>query len=116
MIPFSKVSNQVFSWFLIAFLSVAIICLSYVLFRSIKKNLELVERHEELGTQVEESLDILNDCYARISKVIELPVVSDDPVVKQLIQDIVRCRNSILLIANKLVVFDTVIEEEEDVN
>ncbi len=95
-----------------AFLA-TIAVLLVLLFLSIKKNLEFEDRFEEIGTQTEESLDILNDCYQRIAKVTEMPVGSDDPIVQQLLADIRHAKHAILLVANKVVTFDRDEDEQE---
>lgn len=77
------------------------------------KCLELAEKIEELGEQVDESLDIIDDCYKRISQASEIPVTSDDPVVQQFVSDVKRTKDALLLIANKVIVFDTT-EEDND--
>lgn len=57
----------------------------------------------ELEEQVEESLDIIDNCYSNITEISRHPVVSDEPIVKQLLGEIRDCRYSLLLIANKLI-------------
>lgn len=94
-------------------LSVLVAVLGTSLFLSVKRNLELEDRFEEVGDQVEESLDILNDCYQRIAKVAEMPVTSDDPVIVQLLSDIKLTKHAILLVANKVVTFDRTEDEDE---
>lgn len=64
------------------------------------------DKFAELGEQIEESLDILNQCYFRISKTAETPVTSDDPVVQQLLSDVADTRHAILLVANKVITFN----------
>lgn len=94
-------------------LLIVIVGLITLLYFSVKKNLEFEERFEEMGVQTEQSLDILNDCYQRIAKVSEMPVGSDDPVIQQLLADIKHTKHAILLVANKVVTFDRVEDEEE---
>lgn len=52
--------------------------------------------------EIEESLDILDSCYGRISQVLEVPVGSDDPFVKTVVDEIKRAQEAILLVANKV--------------
>jgi|SRR6478735_4090524 len=94
-------------------LSVAVVVLGLLLFFSVRHNLQLEDRFEEVGIQVEESLDIINDCYQRIAKVAEMPVGSDDPFVQQLIADIKHTKHAILLVANKVITFDRDEDEQE---
>jgi CHASE3 domain sensor protein len=88
------------------------VILALALMISVRKNLDLSERFEEMGLQVEESLDIIDDCYQRITKATEIPVTSDEPVVQQLLSDIKYTKHAVLLIANKVITFDN--EEDED--
>jgi hypothetical protein len=91
-----------------------IVMMAIALFFSVKRNLELDDRFDELGDQVEESLDILDDCYQRIAKVTEIPVTSDDPVIQQLLSDIKYTKHAILLVANKVVTFDRTEDDEQE--
>ena len=87
-------------------ITLGLVSLSFVLgtllFFSIKKNLQLVERLDEISTQVEESLDILDEYHQRIDLKSRTEVLFDDPLVKDLIQDIKGCKSAVLLIANKV--------------
>lgn len=80
---------------------------------SIKRNLEMADKIDELGDQVEETLDVIDGCYQRVAKVIEMPVATDDPVIQQLVSDIKYTKQALLLIANKIVTFDQNEEESE---
>ena len=51
---------------------------------------------------IEESLDIMDERYTSISKVLEIPLFYDSPEVRKVLKDIAGCRNSILYIANVL--------------
>ena len=101
------------TYIFIGFLIVIIATLAIALAYSVKRNLEFSEKFEDMGEQVEQSLDILNDCYQRIAKVAEKPVTTDDPVVQQLLADIKHTKNAILLVANKVVAFDEPEDEQE---
>ncbi len=52
---------------------------------------------------IENSLDVLDERYHSISKVLEIPIFYDSPQVKQVIEDIKNCRDSLLVAANELV-------------
>ena len=51
---------------------------------------------------VTESLDILDVHHNNISKVLEIPIFFDSPQVRQVVQSIKACRDSILYIANNI--------------
>jgi len=75
--------------------------------------LELNDKHEELADQIESSLDVLDDCYQKIAKVAETPVASDDPVVRELLHDVQRAKDAVLLVANMIVSFDQPVDDGE---
>ena len=55
-----------------------------------------------LEEEIESSLDILNDRYESMSKILEKEVFFDSVEVRQVIEDIRLSHNAILIIANKL--------------
>jgi hypothetical protein len=56
----------------------------------------------DVEDQVEESLDILNECYGRLSKIAKLDVMVDEPVVRDMVQTLKKSIDAILLVANKV--------------
>jgi len=91
---------------------VAIIFLSIVLVASlwfnvylVRKNLALSDQREELVDQIEQSLDMLDECHRRLSHNSEIPVLSDEPIIKEVIGDVRRAKNAVLAIAAKVVVY-----------
>jgi hypothetical protein len=72
----------------------------------IRRNFQLVDKMDELGDQVEESLDIFDHCYKQIMHATELPVLSDEPVIRKVLNDIKGAKHAVLQVANKLVTFD----------
>lgn len=63
---------------------------------------------------IEQSLDILDERYRSISKVLETPLFYDSPQIRQVINDIKVTRDTLLLIANKFASIDEKAVEEED--
>lgn len=86
---------------------------SILLFYSVKKNISLLEKQETIAEQLDESLELLDVCYANVSIKSKIEVFSDEPVVKDLLSDIANAREAILLIANKLE-YSIIVDEEED--
>ena len=72
------------------FLSVS---LSFGLYFSLKKNLELLQTIEDANEALENSLEEINFYSRRIEKKAKLEVFSDDPVIKELIEDIKNVKN-----------------------
>jgi len=79
---------------------------------SVLRTSKLLELQDALGERIDESLDILNDCYGRISRIAETPVASDDPLIQQLLNDVKYTKHAILLIANKIV--DSMDEDDKE--
>ena len=85
---------------------VFMLCLIAVIVVFYRRLEELTRKLEELGTQVETSLDVLDKCYASLSETASTPVLYDDPIVRQLLNEVNNARDAILNIANNLVSFD----------
>lgn len=65
---------------------------------------------------IEESLDVIDERYRSISKILEIPLFFDSPQIRQVINDIKVTRDTLLLIANKFASIDErVIEDERPV-
>jgi hypothetical protein len=69
----------------------------------IKKTMLTLEKMDEISKQVEESLDIIDDSYKKVSRHLKSPVLFDDPVVVEMIKDVKNAREAMLLVANKIV-------------
>ena len=51
---------------------------------------------------IEESLDILDEKYGNINKILKIPVFFDSVEIRNVLANIKECHSAILLIANKL--------------
>jgi DNA-binding transcriptional ArsR family regulator len=69
---------------------------------AIQRSLTLVEKIDEISSQVEESLDLIDESYANVSRHLKSPVLFDDPVVVTMVRDVKQARDAMLLIANKV--------------
>lgn len=99
---------------LVGLLVSLVLVLSVAVIVSLRKCMQALDHMEELGNQVEECLDVLDSCYESVCRSLEIPVLSDEPVVKQLVIDMKRSRDAVLLVANKLVTLDNDEGFEED--
>jgi hypothetical protein len=90
-----------------------IIALAIALFYSLKKNIELMEQLDEVKDQVEESLDVLDFVYGRIYDKSQIEVLSDEPLVRELLQDIKAAKDTMIIVANKIVLPLSEDEDEE---
>tara|TARA_A100001037_G_C14734927_1_gene450500 strand:+ start:232 stop:531 length:300 start_codon:yes stop_codon:yes gene_type:complete len=61
---------------------------------------------------IEESLDVMDERYSSINKVLETPLFYDSPQIRQVLDDVRICRDSILLAAN-ILTENNVVEEED---
>lgn len=75
---------------------------STLLYFSIKKNLQFLEQQEEMLELLESSLQDLEICRKKIDKKVKMEVFSDDPIVKELIDDIKQARFTVAIILEKL--------------
>lgn len=98
------------AWFLLALVTLLLGGSAWLNFITIRKNLELSDQREALVDTIEESLDELDDCYSRISRIADNPVYSDEPSIRELVSDIKHVKNAVLAIASKVVVYG----EEKD--
>jgi hypothetical protein len=68
----------------------------------IRKHLSLLEKFDTIVEQVEESLDVIDSSYNRMTNLLETPVLLDDPIVVELVQSAKNAKDSLLLVANKI--------------
>lgn len=79
-----------------------------------RKNLELNDQREELVDRIEESLDVLDQCYARLAHHADIPVLSDEPIIQDVVYDMKRARNAVLAVASKIVTYGGEDKEEAE--
>jgi len=70
----------------------------------IRKHLSLLEKFDTIVEQVEESLDVIDSSYNRMTNLLETPVLLDDPIVVELVQSAKNAKDSLLLVANKITI------------
>lgn len=74
----------------------------YALYRSVRRNFELIDLLEETNEQIEAAIESLDYYYKRIDKKSKLELFSDDPTVRELVEDMKQARRAVLLISEKL--------------
>lgn len=97
---------------MIEFLIVIIVVLLLVIFISVKKNIELNDVIDETSDNIDASLVIIEECYVDLSKKLEIELLSDEPVVRELVDDMKKCKQSLLVIAN--VITKNFTDEDEE--
>lgn len=92
---------------IIAFLILLIIILSYYCFKfaMIIINMQNV---------IEESLDIIDEKYYNLNKILEIPLFFNNHEIKTAIDEVKETRDALLYIANQLVNNKEEIDEPED--
>ena len=98
------------AWVLFALVSLLLAGSVWLNIITIRKNLELNDQREALVDTIEESLDVLDSCYGHIAHAAEIPVYSDEPIIRELVADIKRAKHAVLAIASKVVIYG----EEKD--
>jgi hypothetical protein len=98
-----------------AILLLLLLAQSVITFFSVRKNLELMETIEETAENYEEFtkevLEQLNYYYNKIDKKSKLELFLDEPVTRELVEDIKGTKKAIRNAAEKISVF---VEEEND--
>ena len=79
-----------------------------IIYWLVRRQLQLIDKIEDTNDRIEESLDILDGSYNKLSKLLETPVLFDDPIVVEMVDSAKLARDAILVVANNIV------EQEED--
>ena len=85
-------------WLLGAYCVVATVLLGVSLYYNYKFGRALIRMEDAL----ELSLDKLDEKYASISKILEIPLFYDSPQIRQVVEDIKACQQSILFVAQEI--------------
>jgi PIN domain nuclease of toxin-antitoxin system len=94
---------------MIEIVSVSFFLIASFLAISLKKNIELMEKIDEIQEALENSLEILEIQSKKIEQKAKLEVFSDEPVVRNLIKDIIESKNAVVRVAKLL--DDSMIED-----
>ena len=92
-------------------LMIVSIAQSVLLYLSVKKNLEWLQLLETASDEYKEILNELSDIYESVDKKSKMELFLDEPVTRELVEDIKGTKKAIKLAAEKISVF---IEEEND--
>ena len=91
-------------------MNIYIIILSLLLLISLYYNYKFALSLLRITDAIESSLDVLDEKYYAISKILEIPVMYDSPQIRSVIKEIKESRDLILQVANEI----STIEEEKD--
>jgi hypothetical protein len=98
----------------VVLLSVLLTVISFALYYSVKKNFQMMETLESTMEQIEESLELLEISKKRIEKKLKIELLSDEPIIRDLIDDMKLSKKSLLLISEKLTGIKEVLDEENE--
>ena len=70
----------------------------------------------KLTESIEDTLDILDEKYDAMSKILEIPLFFDSPQIKSVVEDIKLCRDSLLKSANLLTNLNEDLDEKKENN
>ena len=90
------------------------ICISVLLVISVYYNYKFGRSLIRMEDALEQSLDKLDDRYESMSKVLEIPLFYDSPQMRQVVQDIKECRDSVLYVANEIGRLEEIEDGEEE--
>lgn len=82
-------------YYLIVILTILLV---FAVYYSIKFAIILINMQEA----IEESLDVIDEKYQKISKILEIPIFYESSEIKTVLQNLQDTRNSLLYVANKL--------------
>jgi len=82
----------------IACILLLLVLLAFAAYKLFKFSMIIIEFEDS----IEECLDLLDKKYSSMSAVLEIPVFFDSIEVRKVINDINECRDSLVVVANKL--------------
>ena len=82
------------------------------LYVSVRKNLELLDRLENVEDAIDNALKTLDEQHQKINRKSKIEVFSDEPIVRELLQDIVTARHSVHKVA--LLLDDSLSDKPKD--
>ncbi len=83
-------------------LSTAFLSVSIALGVSVMRNIQYMERIDEIEESLQTAIEILDEQYKIIDKKTKIEVFSDEPIIRELVRDITVARNSVLGVAKLL--------------
>ena len=97
-------------WWIGGFAVLVTVLLLVSVYYNIKFGRAIIRMEDAL----EVSLDKLDESYESVSKVLEIDLFYDSPQIRQVINDIRACQNSILFVANEIGTLEEIQYGEEE--
>ncbi len=83
-----------------------ILAQSVIVYVLARRGMVLNDKMEDINEQIDESLVLLERCYTKIEYASKTPVLSDEPIVKKLMSDILTAKHAVVMVMNKMGEFD----------
>lgn len=83
-------------------ISIVFLFLAAALFVSLMKNIEFIDRIDEIENNIEVAVNILNEQYIKIEEKSKIELFSDEPIVRDLVDDILIAKASVLKVSKFL--------------
>ena len=97
--------------FIVIFLIIVCSVLSYLLFISIMRNVELLDQLEDVDELVVNCSTRIEASYEKLNEKSKMEVFYDDPIVKELVSDMKDARDALIEVSQA---FDQITREEAD--
>ena len=91
---------------------ISLVIVSLLLLVSLYYNFKFATQIIKIVDSLEQSLDVLDERYVSISKILTIPIFYDSPEIRKVVQDIKESRDSILKVANQIASIEETKEEE----
>lgn len=88
-------------FFVIILCAVNLVCIA-ALYRSVKRNFELIEVIENTNEKIDSSIEELDYLYKKFEKKSKLELFSDEPAVRELVEDIKQTKKVVFEISTSL--------------
>lgn len=99
---------------LVFFLFVSVSFVAAILFYSIKRNLEYQDKIDELDDTLDSVIAALEEQHAKMDAKSKIEVFSDEPIIRELVQDIAMARDVVMKSASILKDVATSLQEEDE--
>lgn len=97
-------------WWIGGYATLITVLLAISVYYNYKFGRSLIRMEDAL----EQSLDKLDERYESISQILEIPLFYDSPQIRQVVEDIKGCQNSILFVANEIGRLEEIQDGEEE--
>lgn len=88
--------------------------LIWALYISLKRNIEFIDRFEEIENRIEIAVKVLEEQYSRIEEKSKIEVFSDDPIVRDFVEDISIAKEAVFKISKFLEMDNDEIEKNKN--